>query len=298
MLRRAEPDDRPTFRLTKRDCDLVQAVWHYRALTAPQLAALFFSSSTPKTGEVNARCKHRLRMLFYHGYLIRNEQSSKLSEGRKPLIYSLDRKGAELLSEMQGAPIDWDPKDHAVSPLFLEHLLATNNVRVAIVLSAQQHGWGLAKWLDDKTLKSPRQKETVTLIGPRGSTEPVAVVPDGYFVIEAGEFVYHHFLEIDRGTETGQASEWGRHDWARKMRAYLEYYQSGSYMVRYQTQSLRILTVTTGERRLAHLKTITHKVGGLAQFWFTTQELATTHDVLSEPIWQMADQDGMHSLIW
>ena len=298
MLRRTEPDDRPTFRLTKRDCDLVQAIWQYRALIAPQLAALFFSSLSLKSGQVNTRCKHRLRMLYNHGYLSRDEQPTKLSEGRKPLIYSLDKKGAELLSEMYGMSIDWDPKDRAVSPLFLEHLLATNDVRVAMVLSAKHHDWKIAKWVDDKTLKSPHQKETVTLIGPRGSSESVAIVPDGYFVIEAGEFVYHHFLEIDRGTETGQASEWGKHDWARKIRTYLEYYQSGSYATRYGTQSLRILTVTTGERRLAHLKAVTHKTGGLAQFWFTTFDLATTRDILSEPIWQISDQDGVHPLVW
>ena len=166
-----------------------------------------------------------------------------------------------------------------------------------MTLSARQHGWELTKWLDDKTLKDPRQKDTVTLIGPKGGRESVAVVPDGYFVLEAGEFVYHHFLEVDRGTETGQASG-GRHDWARKIHAYLEYYQSGSYKARYETKSLRILTVTTGERRLTNLKAITHEADRLAQFWFTTQELATTRDVLSEPIWQITDQDGVHPLVW
>ena len=49
---------------------------------------------------------------------------------------------------------------------------------------------------------------------------------------------------------TVEASRWGARTWAKKVRAYLEYYQSGQYQERYGTQSLRILIVTTGERRL------------------------------------------------
>src|SRR5437763_153608 len=109
-LKRAEPQDRPSFRLTQRDYDIIQAVWQYRALTAPQLATLFFSSSHPQNGQVNSRCLHRLRMLYDHGYLFRDTQPSKISEGLK-LVYFLDAKGAALLSERQGAPIEWDPQD-------------------------------------------------------------------------------------------------------------------------------------------------------------------------------------------
>jgi hypothetical protein len=57
-------------------------------------------------------------------------------------------------------------------------------------------------------------------------------------------------LEIDLRTVTGVASVWGKRDWARKVSAYLEYYRSGNYQERYKTQSLRILTVMTGEKRL------------------------------------------------
>jgi len=34
----------------------------------------------------------RLKLLFHHGYLFRDEQPTKLTEGRRPLVYVLDQK--------------------------------------------------------------------------------------------------------------------------------------------------------------------------------------------------------------
>jgi Replication-relaxation len=296
-LERVAAEELPRFYLTPRDRLIIQAVYEYRALTAPQIAALFFTSSEGEEGEVNTRCKHRLRMLYQHGYLFRQEQPSRLSEGRKPLVYFLDKQGAAVLNEMLETPVKWEPKDNQVSPLFLQHLLDTNAVRLAITLATKQRGWSLEKWLDDKTLKSRQMKDRVILKGPQGGTQRASVVPDGYFVLEAGEFLYHHFLEMDRRTVTGEATRWGQRDWGRKVRAYLEYYRSGQYEKRYGTQSLRLLTVTTGERRLAHLKAITAKAGGNKRFWFTTFDLATAANILTEPIWQVVDEGAPQRLI-
>lgn len=119
----------PGFRLTHRDRQIIEAVYHCRALTAPQIAALYFSKGEVPS-EVNARCKHHLRMLYHHGYLFRDEQPSKLSEGRKPLVYFLDQRGAESLASSQEGKIEWDHRDNNVSFPFLQHLLATNDIRI------------------------------------------------------------------------------------------------------------------------------------------------------------------------
>jgi Replication-relaxation len=296
-LKRAEQGNVPGFRLTARDGRIIWAVHEYRALTAPQIASLFFPSTNGEGAVVNARCKYRLRMLYDHRYLHRDEQPQKLTEGRKPLVYFLDVMGAEFLSHELGKEIHWDPQHNDVTYPFLEHLLATNDVRAAIAVGAASNGWQVRTWIDDKALKSAQQKEHVTLRGNEGATQQAAVVPDGYFVVDAGEFLYHHFLEVDMRTVTGEATKWGRRDWARKVRAYLEYYRSGKYEARYGTKSLRILTVTTGERRLSNLKAITTKVGGRKRFWFTTFDLATSARILTEPIWQVAGEDTPQRLI-
>lgn len=297
--KRASLQALPGFRLTQRDREIIKAVYAHRALTTLQIARFFFPPS-PKRG-INSWGQYRLQLLYQYRYLYRVEQAQKLSEGRKPLVYFLDVNGAQVVADILGlAPeeLDWRPGENDVSPLFLDHLIATNDVRIAISLAAQKQGWKVAKWIDEKTLKSSQMKDVVEITGPQGRKQRAAVVPDGYFLLHAGEYVYHHFVEVDRRTVTGEASLWGRRDWARKVRAYLAYFRSGKYQDRYQAKGLRILTVTTGERRLANLKTVTEKVGGKKMFWFTTFDKVTPETVLTDPIWQMASEEGFHSLTW
>lgn len=192
--------------------------------------------------------------------------------------------------------LDWDPKRSQLSPLFLDHLLATNDVRIAVTLAAARHGFKIVTWLDEQTLKSDQMKDYVTLTGPQGGEQKAAVVPDGYFALHAGDYIYDYFLEIDRRTVTREATAWGKRDWARKVSAYLAYYHTGQYQKRYQTKSLRILTVTTGDTRLANLKATTEAVGGKSRFWFTTFALATPERILTEPIWQVAGRNGLRTL--
>lgn len=294
----------PGLRLTPRDASILMAIYRFRALTTPQVEALFFRADRREHQEgpkdkINTRCQYRLQLLYQHGYLMRDEQPQKLTEGRKPFVYWLDKRGAEVMAEhLDGQDIDWAPIGHKVSPFFLEHLLATNDVRVALTIDARKHNFTIAEWLDDRTLKRQQMTDTVTLRGPNGRTQRAAVVPDGYFVLDTGAHLYHHFFEMDLSTVTGVASVWGRRDWARKVAAYLEYYRSGKYQERYKTQGLRILTITTGDKRLANLKTVTEKAGGKARFWFTTLEHVRTSDVFTDPIWRKAGDSGFHTLIW
>jgi Replication-relaxation len=295
-LKRVEQNELPAFRLTARDVEIIRAVYEYRCLTAPQVEALFFTSVLRANGPVNTNCQHRLKMLYHSGYLFRDEQPSKLSEGRKPLVYFLDRKGAEFLGRELGVTVEWDRGDNDVSYPFLGHLLATNEVRVAVTLSARKHKWDLLTWLDDKTLKGEQMKDKVTIKGDRGGRVQAAVVPDSYFRLDAREDIYNFFLEVDRGTVTGEATQWGRRDWGRKVKAYLEYYKSGMYKKRYQTADMRILTVTTGETRLAHLKEITEEAGGKARFWFSTFDRVKQGDILTDAIWNVATRAGLAAL--
>ena len=295
-LRRVDPGHLPPFRLTARDVSLVRAVYEYRALTTVQVERLFFSPPAGRpTGDspaaavkINPRCQHRLKMLYHHGYLYRDEQPTKLSEGRRPLVYFLDAGGAARLGEEMGVAIDWDPAGNNVSWPFLDHLLLTNDFRIAVTVAARAHHVTLKTWIDDKVLKSQHQKDYVIITGTGGGKHRIAVVPDGYFVLDTDKRVFHHFLEIDRGTVTGSYRKDGRRDWSHKVRGFNEYVASGKYEGRYNTTKVRILTVTTGQKRLEHLKQITEAVGGGSRFWFTTFDAVTPHTILTEPIWSVA----------
>ena len=297
---RAAKQKLPRFRLTPRDIEVVRAVYGYRALTAKQIADLLFvAADVHSTPAASSRCLHRLKLLFHHGFLQREELPHLLAEGRKPFVYRLDKRGAETLAtldEVMVEELDWRPGEEQ-GHMFLDHLLTSNTVRVAIARSAKRHGFTLERWLDEKTLKH-FQKDTVTLTSKTGRQQSAAVVPDGYFHLYTGTHYYHQFIETDLRTVTGSSITWGRRTWARKVMAYIEYYRSGKYHDRYHTKSMRILTVTTGEKRLANLRAITEASGGKSRFWFTTLEQVESADVLVDPIWQLAASPRLRSLVW
>lgn len=287
----------PRFQLTARDVAILEALaTNYRALTSFQIAALFFPPST--TGAPSSRCLERLRRLVQAGYLRRLEQPSLLSDGRKPFVYSASRQGAELLAGRLGQTIEeigWRGTDSQVSPLFLEHLLATNDFRIAVTLAARENSWAIEDWRDDHELRHHR--DYVVLHGPHGARERAAVVPDAYFILRTRGHVYRHFVELDRGTVTGQATAWQRRDWARKCRAYQEYVRSGAYEARYGARGLRILAVTTSEDRLRNLKRIAEETGMKSRMWLTTMANVTPETVLTAPKWQVAGRNDRHALV-
>ena len=304
-LRRVAPDSLPPLRLGRRDIDIVRAVWEYRALTTHQVEKLFFRPNTrdaPRAGEavprrkINSRCQRRLQLLFQHGYLLRDEQPVKRSEGRKPLVYFLDRRGSELLAG-HGEHVDWAAGESDVQSPFLEHLLATNDVRIAVTLASEQQGYTLAKWLDDKTLKSRHVKQYVRIEADNGKSIRAAIVPDGYFRLSLPQGDAHYLLELDRGTVVGRSSHWERRDWRRKVLAYTEYIHSGMFEDRYNGRGARILTVVPSEARLRHLRDITEDAGGRRRFWFALADEVTAEAVLTEPIWRIASASGVHRLL-
>ena len=49
-----------------------------------------------------------------------------------PILYVLDRRGAELLQGQRGIELNWSRDAKQVTFTFLEHTLAINQVRVAV----------------------------------------------------------------------------------------------------------------------------------------------------------------------
>ena len=294
-LVRASSDDLPPHRLSPKDRQIVQAVYEHRVLTADQIRRLLFPTKAGQT-----HCQHRLKLLFHHGYLFRDEIPVKLSEARRPLVYFLDTKGAEWFCQafdLEPDKLSWHPRDNTVSHPFLEHLLETNDIRIAVELAAEAEGFVVQEWLDDKTLKSLQMKDYVMVAGPRGGKFRVAVVPDGYFHLRTPDYHFRFFLEVDRGTVTGQWDRHGRRSWDRKIRAFLAYYETGMYQERYGSSTGRVLTVTSSQKRLANLKAVTEEAGGRDRFWFTVFDEVTPETVLTAPIWQRATSTGRFALV-
>lgn len=306
MLERPPAADLPPFRLTKRDTEIVKAIYQYKALTTHQVEALLFPADDPLAvyGK-RTKCQERLRKLYQYGYVWRDEIPTKRSEGMKPFVYWLDEKGAQLLLDllaMDPEEIEWDPDDRNVSAQGFTHLMATNDTWVAIQAAARITGLQIKRWIDDRTLQREHNKagERVTIKGARGKQVEISVVPDGYFHLWTDKHHLHHFIEIDRGTTTVRSrtqKNWAKKTYERKVKGYLAYKESGQFERRYGAKNFRMLTVTTSQRRLDGLKEITEQVGGKNMFWFTTFEQVTPDAIFSQAIWQVAGRDGFFKLV-
>ena len=270
-------------RLMERDIQVLLAVHDYRVLRRDQLQSLLFPSRNT--------ANERLKRLYQHGFLERRWLPVEYGRGMSQAVYLLGRRGADLIAECEGmeqGDPGWKAGHNQVSSLFLQHTLMINDVRIAITLAAREAGYGVEKWMGESELKAIGEQVYITTAG--GRSRQVAVIPDGYLVLNLGYRRAHFFLEIDRGTVSSRR-------WRERIQAYLRYVGCGKYATRFGTRSLRVLTVATGERRVANLKRVTEDAGGRALFWFTTLEKVTSVRVLEQPVWTVAGEEDGSRLI-
>ncbi len=274
--------------LTARDIEVVKAVYAYKFLTQAQIQALLFPSKWA--------AQYRLIRLYQNRYL--NRVFTPVAFGLGKTIYCLDNRGADLVAGQLGVSqdqLDWQRKRARVGWPFLEHALAINDVRIALTLACRASGCCLEEWVDESTLKKEhgKEEERVTLRGAGGRVQRVAVIADGYFVLRCAGRRAHFFIEVDRSTVSNKR-------WMQKVRAYNAYYQTGRYRAKYGTNSLRILTVTPSEIRLANLKSSTERAGGGKMFWFTRFAEACREGILAKNTWQVAGLSKTESigLLW
>lgn len=268
-------------RLTERDLDILQAVYEYEILSTQQLQTLFFPSSQTAYA--------RLSLLYHHGLLERRFLGLYADKMNTPLLYVLDKRGADALQAQRGVEVTWRKRNRHVTITFLEHALAINQVRVAIAKACQlREGFELIHWRGENELKA--DYERVTIETEMGRKVSISLIPDSYFVLQTPNGVAHFFLEVDRGTETVKRFK-------TKIEAYQVYYASGAYQRRYETRSLRILTVTISTKRAENLKQMTEAAGGKQRFWFTTLDQLSPQTVLESPVWQVGTQIAFQPLV-
>jgi hypothetical protein len=288
--------------LTQRDRRIISWVYKMRFLTREQIQRLEFSPTT------TSYAKKRLMLLYQHGYLDRRPLPMGTGFGSSKPLYCLDSDGADWLAhawKMERSELDWTPRDNEASTYFMQHLLDINDFRITATLAAQKKGWPL-EWTDERTLKRAEMKDYVT--DPEGGTR-IAVIPDGYFSLYQvpikGQPRRASFaLEIDRGNMEPRP-------WKRKVRGYITWWATGQYQARYQTQSLRVLTVVSAarrarddtherqliERHVDKLLSFTEQAGGQRMFWFAAAHMLDEDTLFDEPIWSVATSPGRHPLI-
>jgi hypothetical protein len=289
--RRAEHP--PRMQLTTRDMTILSLVWDYRYLTRAQIQRLVFP--IPAEGNEQSRkniVTRRLMLLYQHGYLDRLHPPIASVSGSSPIVYCLDRQGARLLAaelELEVRELGWQKRQRDRALLFLQHTLAVNDFRIAVELAARQGGHQILSWLDERSLTAHAAKEGLREIG-LGMGKGGSVLPDACFVMQVGDKKARFFLELDRGHTEGPRIR-------RKVRVYRQYYASGLCQQHFGSRSLRILTVTTSDRRLGNLRKWSESEGGGRLFWFTTRRSVAPASILEKPIWNVAGEEDLYPLV-
>jgi protein involved in plasmid replication-relaxation len=270
-----------------RDIDIVDFVDKYRVVSQAQLQRLFFGSMTP--------ARDRLESLFDHNFLERIFKPVFEGEGRAPTLYMLGKKGAELLRTERGyGERRWYSSSRDLRPDKIEHSLAINEVFLAIAFACRESGYEIRQWRTESEMKANYDHVVITNTG--GKRERVAVIPDSQFVIVANGQKYPFLLELDRGTMPLRRFK-------NKIKAYVAYYESGKYTERYQTNSIRVITVVSkevrngGEGRMRDLKKTTEEESDKKWFWFTTLQKLTAETFFHAPIWYQSHNKVAQPLI-
>ena len=266
-------------RLQPRDGEILDAVYGHRFLSSGQIQEMFFGCTT--------RSNTRLRKLWEHEYLDRHYLRPLVFHGSSEAIYSLGRRGVDMVTESLGADRaevkENREKDRRLRPFFVEHVLAVNDFRIGFESAVEKHpDLELERWINERAIQDEyKTRKDGRVIRRR-------IRQDGYGRYWYKGKLYSFFLELDRSTETNVK-------FGSKVRHYLDYDASGRYSQLYGVKFFKVLVVTTTTRRLMNLKKVTEGITDRL-FWFTTLDKIRAGEMF-EPIWLRVGQEERYSLL-
>jgi hypothetical protein len=99
------------------------------------------------------------------------------------------------------------------------------------------------------------------------SYAPKYLIPDAFFTLSSGGHRHFFLLEMDRGTIAAKLM-------LKRYQCYYDWWRQKGYKSDFGATSIRILTVTTNQKRMENLIKSCYQVkgnnAGSAVFWFTT----------------------------
>jgi len=320
-FRRAARDERPAFRLTERDREMLKIIFDYRFMTAAMLQDLVSpvvltkhqqdaidklraykqANASDRRGTEGGQTKtrreilRRLQMLYHAGYV----QRQKLADG-EPIIYSLGNAGADELTLYYGIDrkqIEWTTKARESTERYIYHGLVISRFRHALELAVRDEPHAAVEsWIPSGGFSAPvtYQDAVRTRDGTRTELVHSVVKPDGLFVLKVGDKRIHCFFEADRSSMSNAR-------YLAKLKSHFAFYQT---YVRGAKKAgitqMRVLTVTISEARKENLRETAQQVSTEAKdlFWFACERTyAGTPEAVVRPIWQTLKDDTLRSLI-
>jgi len=255
---RLNPSD-CSVRVTERDLDIFGALCKMRFLTTKQAARLFFNDSSWAANK-------RLRRLF-NARLVKVWVRS-LSQDN---IYSITRRG---LSVLDAEDLDLSPKATYPRGLDrnLDHLLAINQVRIALALGLPRIGAEINWWRSDWELRTPGKRR---------------IIPDAFFVIQWTEKTKDVFaLELDNNTRSVRG-------FIKKILGYSSLITSGKGL--YGINVFMVLVVGQDPKWTERYRLTLSQTRMAVRVWFTTMD-AIEKEGAAGAIWNSENNEKRLSL--
>jgi hypothetical protein len=256
----------PAFSLTPRVLGHLAHVARHRLIASDDLALLDGGS------EQNA--KRELRTLWAHGYLMRpaaQVQSTAIT-GPIPLVYGLTNKGARLLSEHGhhlNTEIDWSENTRRSGVAFIDHSVARSRFMAALTVGTRTRSnislidaTDIIAAAPDRTRKAKQPLKWTSSIPAEGRRMvESSVIADDLFALRFDDGTESYFLvEIDRGqmpvrrskntVEFVEGKRRIRTHYKHKLEVYWQGWRNNRHVEQFGVKQLRILTVTTSQKRI------------------------------------------------
>lgn len=252
-------------KLTNRDAEILKALHKYRFLTTDHLQAL---TQTESRWGMNKR----LRLLYDHKYIDRPKAQAAIFShaDKRPTIYALGNKGAELLSNHFGIAMPpnvyWTEKNRRVRERHIEHTLGISDFMIEIEMMCKAET--NLHLIDQSAIiaaSPPQTRRTKypfrwkTRITHNGERHDFMIVPDYVFGIRDNEKPEGRneklfFVEIDRGTMPVARRDIQQTSFLRKILSYQSTFQCGLALKRFGMKGFQVLTVTTSQQRIQSIQ--------------------------------------------
>lgn len=222
-------------RIQDRDVQLVKDVFLHRVARRDDLIGLGHFASI-------ARCNQRLGQLVRAGWLRRIDTVNGLITQQG--LYAPGTAAATFLQHSLDMPTEEVSRQCTAheGPLLVEHSLRVLDFRLRLEREARAAGIEIEEWFCE-----PECLHEFAYKPNRGAGwSSVVMKPDGFFRAGAGGRKHEFFVEIDLGHVSLPRFE-------EKLKRYDCYLDSGAFSEAYGSSGFSVLTVTVGERRLAHL---------------------------------------------
>lgn len=267
----------PKFRIGSDEVRLLELLADYRFLDTRQILALRKDLS-------ERTIKRKLQYLYQAGFIDRPKQQFLYFKASNYLVYSIAKRGANLLSQEKGIHIK-TAKAKEIGASFLKHALMISEFRACLTAALDKAGAKLAVWRDLGPIDA-------AAVG--GVRQPIA--PDAFFTIGDRGDVIHFFLEADRSTMTTKRV-------LLKLKAYLEWWRQGRQKQLLGISNFRVITLTISDDRKDNLRIAGQQIGdsgqGSSLFWFGCQNSFTLENPSSilQPIWQTSKDEVLHKIL-